>query len=34
MWMQQLGPSSQGRGRDISDSLGNLAPFEEDATRC
>jgi ABC-type transporter Mla subunit MlaD len=30
--MQQLALSSQGRGRDISDSIGNLAPFEEDTT--
>ncbi len=29
-WMAQLALSSQGRGRDISDALGNLAPFEED----
>jgi virulence factor Mce-like protein len=32
VWMQQLALSSQGRGRDISDSIGNLAPFEEDTT--
>jgi phospholipid/cholesterol/gamma-HCH transport system substrate-binding protein len=27
IWMQQLALASQGRGRDISDALGNLAPF-------
>jgi virulence factor Mce-like protein len=32
VWMQQLALASQGRGRDISDSLGNLAPFAEDTT--
>jgi phospholipid/cholesterol/gamma-HCH transport system substrate-binding protein len=32
VWMQQLALASQGRGRDISDSIGNLAPFEEDTT--
>ena len=32
VWMQQLALSSQGRGRDISDSLGNLAPFAQDTT--
>jgi phospholipid/cholesterol/gamma-HCH transport system substrate-binding protein len=32
VWMQQLALSSQGRGRDISDALGNLAPFAEDTT--
>jgi virulence factor Mce-like protein len=31
-WMQQLALASQGRGRDISDALGNLAPFAEDTT--
>ena len=32
VWMQQLALASQGRGRDISDALGNLAPFAEDTT--
>jgi phospholipid/cholesterol/gamma-HCH transport system substrate-binding protein len=32
IWMQQLALASQGRGRDISDTLGNLAPFEQDTT--
>jgi virulence factor Mce-like protein len=32
VWMQQLALSSQGRGHDISDALGNLAPFAEDTT--
>jgi phospholipid/cholesterol/gamma-HCH transport system substrate-binding protein len=32
VWMQQLALGSQGRGRDISDALGNLAPFAEDTT--
>jgi phospholipid/cholesterol/gamma-HCH transport system substrate-binding protein len=32
VWMQQLALASQGRGRDISDAIGNLAPFEEDTT--
>ena len=32
IWMQQLALASQGRGRDISDALGNLAPFAEDTT--
>jgi phospholipid/cholesterol/gamma-HCH transport system substrate-binding protein len=32
VWMQQLALSSQGRGRDISDALGNLAPFAENTT--
>jgi phospholipid/cholesterol/gamma-HCH transport system substrate-binding protein len=32
IWMQQLALASQGRGRDISDAIGNLAPFEEDTT--
>jgi phospholipid/cholesterol/gamma-HCH transport system substrate-binding protein len=31
-WLQQLALASQGRGRDISDAIGNLAPFSEDAT--
>jgi phospholipid/cholesterol/gamma-HCH transport system substrate-binding protein len=33
IWMQQLALASQGRGRDISDALGNLAPFAEDTTK-
>jgi phospholipid/cholesterol/gamma-HCH transport system substrate-binding protein len=32
VWMQQLALASQGRGRDISDALGNLAPFAENTT--
>jgi phospholipid/cholesterol/gamma-HCH transport system substrate-binding protein len=32
VWMQQLALATQGRGRDISDALGNLAPFAEDTT--
>jgi phospholipid/cholesterol/gamma-HCH transport system substrate-binding protein len=32
IWMQQLALASQGRGRDISDAIGNFAPFEEDTT--
>jgi phospholipid/cholesterol/gamma-HCH transport system substrate-binding protein len=32
IWMQQLALASLGRGRDISDAIGNLAPFEEDTT--
>jgi phospholipid/cholesterol/gamma-HCH transport system substrate-binding protein len=32
IWMQQLALASQGRGRDISDALGNLAPFAQDTT--
>jgi phospholipid/cholesterol/gamma-HCH transport system substrate-binding protein len=32
IWMQQLALASQGRGRDISDAIGNFAPFEQDAT--
>jgi virulence factor Mce-like protein len=32
VWMQQLALASQGRGRDISDAIGNLAPFEQDTT--
>ena len=32
IWMQQLALASQGRGHDISDALGNLAPFAEDTT--
>jgi phospholipid/cholesterol/gamma-HCH transport system substrate-binding protein len=31
-WMQQLALASQGRGRDISDAIGNLAPFADDTT--
>ena len=33
IWMQQLALASQGRGRDINDALGNLAPFAEDTTK-
>ena len=33
IWMQQLALSSLGRGRDISDTIGNLAPFAEDTTK-
>jgi phospholipid/cholesterol/gamma-HCH transport system substrate-binding protein len=29
-WMQQLAVASAGRGRDISDAIGNLAPFAQD----
>ena len=32
IWMQQLALASQGRGRDISDAIGNFAPFEQDST--
>jgi phospholipid/cholesterol/gamma-HCH transport system substrate-binding protein len=32
VWMAQLALATQGRGRDISDALGNLAPFAEDTT--
>jgi virulence factor Mce-like protein len=32
-WLQTLATSVDGRGRDISDALGRLAPFAEDATR-
>jgi phospholipid/cholesterol/gamma-HCH transport system substrate-binding protein len=32
VWMQQLALASQGRGQDISDAIGNLAPFAEDTT--
>jgi phospholipid/cholesterol/gamma-HCH transport system substrate-binding protein len=31
-WMQQLALATKGRGEDISDALGNLAPFAEDTT--
>jgi phospholipid/cholesterol/gamma-HCH transport system substrate-binding protein len=31
-WMQQLALATQGRGRDISDAVGNLPPFAEDTT--
>jgi len=31
-WMQQLALATRGRGEDISDALGNLAPFAEDTT--
>jgi phospholipid/cholesterol/gamma-HCH transport system substrate-binding protein len=30
-WMQQLAIGTKGRGRDINDALGNLAPFAQDA---
>ncbi|MCW3000300.1 MAG: hypothetical protein JWN65_3849 [Solirubrobacterales bacterium] len=30
-WMQQLAIGTRGRGRDINDALGNLAPFAQDA---
>ena len=33
IWMQQLALASQGRGQDINDALGNLAPFAEDTTK-
>ncbi len=29
-WMESLATATKGRGRDISDALGNLAPFAED----
>src|SRR5215212_274050 len=32
-WMQQQAAGIQGRGRDINDALGNLAPFAEDTSR-
>jgi phospholipid/cholesterol/gamma-HCH transport system substrate-binding protein len=32
VWMDQLAVAGQGRSRDISDTLGNLAPFAEDTT--
>jgi virulence factor Mce-like protein len=32
-WLQTLAVSVDGRGRDLSDALGRLAPFAEDATR-
>jgi phospholipid/cholesterol/gamma-HCH transport system substrate-binding protein len=32
-WMQSQAQSFNGRGQDINDALGNLAPFAEDATR-
>jgi virulence factor Mce-like protein len=31
-WLQQLALATQGRGRDISDAIGNLPPFAEDTT--
>jgi phospholipid/cholesterol/gamma-HCH transport system substrate-binding protein len=31
-WMQQLALASKGRGQDISDALGDLAPFSEQTT--
>ncbi|MCW2998427.1 MAG: hypothetical protein JWN65_1976 [Solirubrobacterales bacterium] len=30
-WMQQLAIGTKGRGRDLNDALGNLAPFAQDA---
>jgi phospholipid/cholesterol/gamma-HCH transport system substrate-binding protein len=32
-WMQQQAEGIKGRGRDINDALGNLAPFAEDTSR-
>jgi phospholipid/cholesterol/gamma-HCH transport system substrate-binding protein len=32
-WMQTAAQATKGRGRDISDALGNLAPFADDANR-
>jgi virulence factor Mce-like protein len=32
-WMQQQAAGIDGRGRDINDALGNLAPFAEDTSR-
>jgi phospholipid/cholesterol/gamma-HCH transport system substrate-binding protein len=32
-WMQQQALSIDGRGRDLSDAIGNLAPFAEDTTK-
>jgi len=32
VWMDQLAVAGKGRSRDISDALGNLAPFAEDTT--
>jgi phospholipid/cholesterol/gamma-HCH transport system substrate-binding protein len=32
IWMQQLALASQARGHDISDALGNLAPFAQETT--
>jgi phospholipid/cholesterol/gamma-HCH transport system substrate-binding protein len=32
-WMQQQAAGIKGRGRDINDALGNLAPFAEDTSR-
>jgi virulence factor Mce-like protein len=34
IWMQQLALASQGRGRDISDAIGNLAPSKTTRRRC
>jgi phospholipid/cholesterol/gamma-HCH transport system substrate-binding protein len=31
-WLDQQGRALDGRGRDLNDALGNLTPFEEDAT--
>src|SRR5205085_4641739 len=33
VWMQAQAVSIAGRGQDINDALGNLAPFAEDASR-
>jgi phospholipid/cholesterol/gamma-HCH transport system substrate-binding protein len=33
VWMQQQAEGIQGRGRDINDALGNLAPFAQDTSR-
>jgi phospholipid/cholesterol/gamma-HCH transport system substrate-binding protein len=33
VWMQQQAEGIKGRGRDINDALGNLAPFAEDTSR-
>jgi virulence factor Mce-like protein len=32
-WMQQQAAGIEGRGRDLNDALGNLAPFAEDTSR-
>ena len=31
IWMEQLALATAGRGRDISETIGNLAPFAEEA---
>ena len=33
IWMQEQAAASAGRGRDLNDALGNLAPFAEDSAR-